>query len=137
MTAVGVCSRGIRAIPHVAAFLGADRLVFRPGPADAGGLDAVVGWGRRETARRAVAYAARHGLPYRALEDGFVRSLDLGVYYDAPRPSRLEALLNGAGWEDDDPMADARRAIGILLAAGISKYNAAPDPAPDLPPARP
>ena len=55
MTAVGVCSRGIRAIPHVAAFLGADRLVFRPGPADAGGLDAVVGLGRRETARRAVA----------------------------------------------------------------------------------
>jgi capsular polysaccharide export protein len=44
------------------------------------GLDAVTGWGFKPTADHARRMAARHGLPYLALEDGFVRSR---------RPSRV------------------------------------------------
>ena len=64
----------------------------------------VVGWGHKPTADKARRYAAQHNLPYIALEDGFLRSLDLGckgaqplslvvdhtgIYYDATEPSDL------------------------------------------------
>ena len=38
----------------------------------------VAGWGHKPTADKARDYAAKHNLPYIALEDGFLRSLDLG-----------------------------------------------------------
>ena len=38
----------------------------------------VVGWGHKPTADKARCYALKHNLPYIALEDGFLRSLDLG-----------------------------------------------------------
>ena len=72
----------------------------------------VAGWGHKPTADKARDYAAKHNLPYIALEDGFLRSLDLGckgaqplslvvdhtgIYYDATEPSDLENLLNGSG----------------------------------------
>ena len=55
-----------------------------------------------------MAYAGKHGLPYVALEDGFLRSFgtgehfpplslvvdDAGIYYDCTRPSALESLLS-------------------------------------------
>ncbi|MEN8807144.1 MAG: hypothetical protein ABF291_06690, partial [Desulfobacterales bacterium] len=59
--------------------------------------------------------AQREGLPYLALEDGFLRSVlpgtkgdpplsvvvdDVGIYYDATLPSRLEILLQNGGWEN-------------------------------------
>ena len=71
-------------------------------------INAVLGWGHKTTADKARRYAAEHGLPYIALEDGFMRSLGLGcegadplslvvdrtgIYYDATCPSDLENLL--------------------------------------------
>lgn len=41
-------------------------------------VQAVLGWGHKPTADKARRYAAQHNLPYIALEDGFLRSLDLG-----------------------------------------------------------
>ena len=41
-------------------------------------INGVVGWGHKPTADKARDYAAKHNLPYIALEDGFLRSLDLG-----------------------------------------------------------
>lgn len=101
----------------------------------------VLGWGHKPTADKARRYAARHNLPYIALEDGFLRSLDLGckgaqplslvvdhtgIYYDATEPSDLENLLNASGWETPDLLASARRAMQDIIRHRLSKYNHAP-----------
>jgi capsular polysaccharide export protein len=140
---IAVFSRGIRRIPHLEALLG-EPVVFRPRRASRE-LTSVVGWGSKPTARRARRFAARHGLPYIALEDGFLRSYDLGVrgaaplsviiddigvYYDATRPSRLEQLLNDGGDALANVTGDADSAIGLIRQHRLSKYNIAPDAAP-------
>ncbi len=83
------------------------------------------------------AYAADKDLPYLALEDGLLRSYglgvsgssplslvvdDVGIYYDATRPSRLENLLN-AGDFTPDLLAEAERALEVFRREGLSKYN--------------
>jgi capsular polysaccharide export protein len=105
---------------------------FRPG-------DGVLAWGMRPSAFRACAYAEKHGLAVWHIEDGFLRSIglgktdpplsivldDLGIYLDASRPSRLEALISRP--LDD---AETRRAEALAKAwrAGrVSKYNRARD----------
>ncbi len=105
-------------------------------------LQGIVGWGHKPTADKARRYAAEHGLPYIALEDGFLRSLDLGckgaqplslvvdhtgIYYDAGEPSDLENLLNSSGWETPELMDSARRAMRDIIRHNLSKYNHAPD----------
>ncbi len=140
---VGVFSRKLFRIPHLAAFLGAGRVVWIPGAWRTGGLDAVAGWGSKPTADRARSFAEGHGLPFLSIEDGFLRSLglgatgaaplslvvdDLGLYYDASRPSRLEALLNHPGEFTAADLALAGRAIRLVREHRLSKYNAAPEP---------
>ena len=99
--------------------------------------DGVLAWGRKPSARRAEAWAAERGLPLVRLEDGFLRSVglggeepplsvvvdDLGIYYDAGAPSRLERLIAA-------PLTPAQEARAQALAARwrtarASKYNAA------------
>ncbi len=96
---------------------------------------AVIGWGLKGVALRARAAALRYGVPYLALEDGFLRSIvpgsaegplslavdDLGVYYDAHAASRLEEQIAREH-------TDAERERGAALAAlwrheRVSKYN--------------
>ncbi len=142
---IAILSRGIQALPFLDAFLDAEIVYLRPWqrPRE---VDAIAGWGRRESAERAMAYAERNGLPYLALEDGFLRSFgtgehcpplalvvdEEGIYYDSTRPSALESLLNSernlfAGPGENAPAARAR-----LLSAELSKYNHAPPPEPGL-----
>lgn len=151
-------SSGIRRLPGLASLLGVDEVRRSrwplAGPLGTG--DLVVGWGNKANTRRASRFAARHGLPYLRLEDGFLRSVglgvggappyslvidDIGVYYDAGRPSRLERLLNGealpaipggvAHGPDalDDPalLERARRCMSRIVAARLSKYNSSPE----------
>ncbi|WP_288229471.1 capsular polysaccharide biosynthesis protein [uncultured Desulfovibrio sp.] len=102
----------------------------------------VLGWGLKPTADKARRYAAQHNLPYIALEDGFLRSLNLGckgaqplslvvdhtgIYYDAGEPSDLENLLNSSGWETPELLDSARRAMRDITRYNLSKYNHAPD----------
>lgn len=102
----------------------------------------VVGWGHKPTADKARRYATQHNLPYIALEDGFLRSLDLGckgaqplslvvdhtgIYYDAGEPSDLENLLNASSWETPELLDSARRAMRDIIRYNLSKYNHAPD----------
>ncbi|WP_258868122.1 capsular polysaccharide biosynthesis protein [Alkalilimnicola ehrlichii] len=102
-------------------------------------------WGRKPSARRAVEFARRKGLAVTHLEDGFLRSVDLGdrdaalslvtdelgIYYDATCPSRLERLIRapiGA--------AQAARARALLRQwreARVSKYNHAREASAGLP----
>ncbi|WP_110655853.1 capsular polysaccharide biosynthesis protein [Salinicola halimionae] len=113
-------------------------------------VDAILGWGLKPTATHARRLAARRGLPYVAIEDGFLRSLGLGVnysqphslvvdysgiYYDATRPSDLETLLADAAFEADE-LERASQAMHRLRRLRLSKYNHAPDrplPASDQP----
>src|SRR5690606_18312433 len=122
---------------HLAAFLGAERVVLAPTPLTR--VDAVVGWGRKPNTARARRAAERRGVPYLTLEDGFLRSLglgvtrapplsivvdDAGVYYDATSPSRLERTLASAEDALDPPaLARARRAIARIREERLSKYN--------------
>jgi capsular polysaccharide export protein len=140
---------GVGAIPHLEAFLPeCSRLVRRARP-DAT-IDSVAGWGFKTTARYARQLAARRGWPYLALEDGFLRSVglgeagapplslivdDLGVYYDARGPSRLETLLEDGGWEDEALLARAREAMSRVIDTGLSKTNSAPPLSSDALPA--
>ncbi|GAB1659543.1 capsule biosynthesis protein [Mannheimia haemolytica] len=104
--------------------------------------DQVIGWGLRPLARKAKAYAEKHQLPYIALEDGFLRSLglgvkgyppfslvydDVGIYYDTTRPSRLEKLLLEKPLQNEEEIKVAERALSQILTYQLSKYNHALD----------
>ncbi len=138
-------SRGIARIPDLPALLGVGRVVHARHARAAREADVVVAWGRRPTAWAAEAYARARALPLVRLEDGFLRSVglgvdgaaplslvadDVGIFYDATRPSRLERMLEGASAEGDDLAALAPRAracIARIVEARLSKYNHAPD----------
>lgn len=138
-------SRKLFYTPHLSVFLGeALCLVGKPGGGEVSG---VVGWGHKPTADKARRYAAAHGLPYIAVEDGFLRSLGLGcegaeppsvvvdhtgIYYDATGPSDVENLLSGDGWESPALMASAQKALDDILRLRLSKYNHAPNAEPGL-----
>jgi len=130
-----VCAPGVLKVPFLAAFLPEYDLRALPGP----DIQAVIGWGMKPTAAAGRRYAARRGLPYVALEDGFLRSVgigesgatslslivdDLGIYYDATRPSRIEDLIRTApDWCDAVMTARARVLIDRIVASGVSKTN--------------
>lgn len=144
---VGIFSTGLWRLRELSRLLNAERIVFRPSASRAQRLGAVAGWGHKPTAQAARDYAARHRLPYLALEDGFLRSVGLGgnepplslivdevgIYYDARTPSRLEQLLeSGAdGALDDEALLQrAARCRELIVQGGVSKYNHAPDELP-------
>jgi capsular polysaccharide export protein len=143
---VAVFSHGLLRLPGLKELLGAKRVLFRPGHGAARELAAVAGWGHKRTAARARDYAQQHGLPYLALEDGFLRSVGLGaaepplslivdergIYYDARTRSGLEELLqNDARLDDPELLTRAARFRQRIVETGVSKYNHAPD---ELPP---
>jgi len=135
---VATFSAGIAKIPHLATLLDAERVVLRP--VSPRGIDAVVGWGRKPNTRLGRRFAKHHDLPFLTLEDGFLRSVDLGVagapplsitvdalgaHYDATRPSAIELALA----EDDVDDADRARAAACMARmreADLAKYNHAP-----------
>lgn len=131
-------SRGIEKIPHLKAFLEEELSLYR----EPKRIEAVVGWGHKETAREARALAKRLAVPYVALEDGFIRSLGLGVhgapplslsvdpvgcYYDATEPSLIEKVLAETQSFDAELLQRARHAMEILRRERLSKYNVSPD----------
>ncbi len=99
-----------------------------------------VGWGRKRSGRLAVILARLTRNPFLLLESGFIRSVglgesesfsliqdDIGIYYDATAPSRLEEILNHYDFESDQElMTLAREAKEKILRYKISKYNNAP-----------
>ena len=98
-------------------------------------IDAVLGWGRRPSAIKAAKIASNNGMKLLTVEDGFIRSLglggddpplslvvdDLGIFYDATIPSRLEVQI-----AEDITHQEAERAQKLREAwvrARVSKYN--------------
>lgn len=140
VSAVGILSRGILRLPFLTQWLESEVkpvTVITP----SAGLSAIAGWGCRPSTRKALAYAKGHGLPYLALEDGFLRSHgigdrypplslvvdDAGIYYDCTRPSALELLLNSDRELLAGIAAEVARARSLILQHRLSKYNHAPD----------
>lgn len=126
-------SAGLRRLPALAEFLGGavEHVYLRTPP----GLTGTVGWGRRKYARRARHAAQRLGIPFLCLEDGFLRSVglgrseppfsivvdDLGIYYDATQPSRLEVLIPKPLTGSDRDRA--RSVVAAWRTGRVSKYN--------------
>ncbi|HOV03523.1 MAG TPA: capsular polysaccharide biosynthesis protein, partial [Kaistiaceae bacterium] len=135
---VGIATAGLwRRRSDVATLLDADPVRLLPGCKPP--VDLVAGWGDKATSRAAQALARRRGLCYVALEDGFLRSLRpgrdtapigyavdrSGIYYDAGRPSDLEALIAAAARA---PNPRAAALVGEIRTRRLSKYNHAPMP---------
>ncbi len=134
-TVAWVCAPGVQKVPFLDVFLSDHDLRPLPGAE----VQAVLGWGLKPTAAVGRRWAEKNGRPYVALEDGFLRSVgigeagaaslslivdDLGVYYDAARPSRLERLIVEAGdWCNAAMTTRARALIDRIVAAGLSKTN--------------
>jgi len=93
-----------------------------------------VGWGYKRSGLR-----AKKNAKYILIEDGFIRSIglgvkgwpsfsivedDIGIYYDATYPSRLENILNRYDFKNDKKLLQtAKKAIELIKKHKISKYN--------------
>jgi len=97
------------------------------------------GWGRKKSGLKAMELAKKYHSTLVLLEDGFIRSLglgvegspsfsivedDVGIYYDATSPSKLENILNTYDFNENTQLIhDAKRAIAQIKIHCISKYN--------------
>ncbi|EAJ0334250.1 capsular polysaccharide biosynthesis protein [Campylobacter lari] len=99
--------------------------------------DIFVGWGRKKSGLKAIALAKKYNVKFLLLEDGFLRSLNLGVekspsfsivkdevgiYYDATAPSKLENILNTYEFSTKE-LEQAKKAIELIKTEKLSKYN--------------
>lgn len=137
-------SRALANLPGLGELLGVPT-VHRRAVRDMAACAGVIAWGRKPSAAAASAFANRHGLALLHLEDGFLRSVqmggdspplsvvvdDLGIYYDASAASRLEQLI--ARPLTQAQHARAQALIAAWRAARVSKYNHARDYAGKLP----
>ncbi|MDP5211232.1 capsular polysaccharide biosynthesis protein [Microbulbifer sp. 2205BS26-8] len=139
MPVVGYCSLGLRRLKNLDQFLRAQcrYIPFYPGNE----ITHMVGWGLKDTAIKAKKIANKYHLPYICIEDGFLRSLGLGVegslphslvvdntgiYYDATQASDLENLIKEADFSQED-IKRANRGIELLKHYRLSKYNNSAD----------
>ncbi|ECP5270807.1 capsular polysaccharide biosynthesis protein [Campylobacter lari] len=99
--------------------------------------DVFVGWGRKNSGLKAVELAKKYNAKFLLLEDGFLRSLnlgvenspsfsivkdDIGIYYDATAPSKLENILNTYEFSIEE-LEQAKKAIELIKKEKLSKYN--------------
>ncbi|ACM63678.1 capsular polysaccharide biosynthesis protein [Campylobacter lari] len=99
--------------------------------------DVFIGWGRKKSGLKAVELAKKYNARFLLLEDGFLRSLnlgmenspsfsnvkdDVGIYYDATTPSKLENILNTYEF-DSKELEQAKKAIELIKKEKLSKYN--------------
>ena len=101
--------------------------------------DIFYGWGRKKSGFKAISEAKKNNASFSLLEDGFIRSIglgvdgaesfsivedDVGIYYDATVPSGLENILKTYDFKSDvELMKKASEAIELIKSYNISKYN--------------
>ncbi|EAI7252315.1 capsular polysaccharide biosynthesis protein [Campylobacter lari] len=99
--------------------------------------DVFVGWGKKKSGLKALELAKKYKVKFLLLEDGFLRSLNLGVenspsfsivkdevgiYYDATASSKLENILNIYEFSTEE-LEQAKKAIELIKKEKLSKYN--------------
>ncbi len=99
--------------------------------------DIFIGWGRKKSGLKAIKLAKKYNAKFLLLEDGFLRSLNLGVenspsfslvkdnvgiYYDATMSSKLEDILNTYEFSYEE-LKQAKKAIELIKKEKLSKYN--------------
>lgn len=99
--------------------------------------DVFAGWGRKKSGLKAIELAKKYNARFLLLEDGFLRSLnlgvenspsfsivkdDIGIYYDATAPSKLENILNTYEFSTEE-LEQAKKAIELIKKEKLSKYN--------------
>lgn len=98
--------------------------------------DIFMGW-KQKSCLKAIELAKKYNIQFLLLEDGFLRSLNLGVenspsfsitkdnvgiYYDATTPSKLENILNTYEFSHEE-LEQAKKAIELIKKEKLSKYN--------------
>ena len=99
------------------------------------------GWGRKESGKKAIELSTKFNGKFKLLEDGFIRSVglgvdgakllsivedDIGIYYDATSQSRLEKILSEHKF-DNELLQESKWCIDFITTNNISKYNNAPN----------
>ncbi|EPZ7079300.1 capsular polysaccharide biosynthesis protein [Campylobacter lari] len=99
--------------------------------------DVFIGWGRKKSGLKALELAKKYNVKFLLLEDGFLRSLnlgvenspsfsivkdDVGIYYDATAPSKFENILNTYEFSTEE-LEQAKKAIELIKKEKLSKYN--------------
>ncbi|MGE7990780.1 capsular polysaccharide biosynthesis protein [Pseudomonas sp. NPDC089554] len=139
-----VLSKGTQAISTLPALL-PDYRLQNGAVRDVARADWVMAWGRKPSALKAIAEARKADKPVLTLEDGFIRSVglgadepplslivdDVGVYYDASAPSRLEQLIVAPLTAQETQRTHALQAL--WQQQRVSKYNDARIETPELP----
>lgn len=112
-------------------------------PEQVASVDLFLQWGITSSNKKIKqAMAARYlGRPLVIIEDGFIRSLDIGLsgepalsillddltaYYNATQPSRLELLIKGSPGLTEEQHQRALSVIKQIVDNKVSKYNHAP-----------
>lgn len=98
----------------------------------------IAGWGYKTTSLFARNEARKREVGYVSLEDGFLRSIglgvagtqplslvvdDVGIYYDARQPSKLEELIIESDTLGSAELKRARLCIDAIRQFRLSKYN--------------
>ena len=140
---VGVASRRMRRLYGLSTLLDTIPVLARWW--NSSDYDVILGWGRKPKSLTARALATSIGKPFITVEDGFLRSVgrgdqepplsialdDVGIYYDASAPSRLETLI--ATNLSEVEATRARDLISAWRSARVSKYNHAREYEGELP----
>lgn len=97
-----------------------------------------IGWGHKKTSEKLRYLAKKRSIPYLSLEDGFLRSLNLGVnnqdplsliidqsgiYYDATETSDLEKIIINDIDDVNQLEHKSKKAVDLIVKNDLSKYN--------------
>lgn len=125
-------SHGLKRLENLSLFLDQEYLQYQ-----ASDEHLYLAWGRKKSALKSIELAKRNNSKYLTIEDGLIRSLDLGVnnspsfsmyvdpigcYIDATAQSALEYELLNQSLKDNE-LDMAKRAIELIKKFKISKYN--------------
>ncbi len=138
---VGIPSRGMTRVSTLTSLMAPATVVLGERHCRRSALTAVMAWGRKPSSLNAERISRKRGVPLWRCEDGFVRSLglgpvdpplslvvdDLGIYYDAHVPSRLETLISRSLCPEEQ--GRAQDLFLLWRRERVSKYNGARDSA--------
>lgn len=98
----------------------------------------IYGWGRKKSGLKAISIAKESNSKFNLLEDGMIRSFgegenrsksfsvvidNVGIYYDATNPSKLENILNDDKNFQNHNIQNTNYLIDLLITNDLSKYN--------------